>query len=325
MEEKLMGKKVLFIAPIFHSYHEFIIEELTRLGALVSFFPERNYGFLFKAINNLSSVLLEKYQETHYNRIIQRTQAEEYDFLFVIRGYKMPEDFLYKFKLKNPLAKLVMYQWDSERTNPFSHLISFFDFKYSFDFQDCASFSELEYLPLFYTDDVSEVNQDNIEFDFFFMGYFFAERYDAVLRFREFALKNNYSLKAFLYIPFTTYLKNIIRGKRIDRSIVSLIPMGRKEYLNCLSKSKVMVDVSNPNQTGLAMRIIEALATNTKVLTNNYRLREDTKIYNRDAISFFDDKNPTLDNNEFLDIKNNPTKDKVLPINSWLQLIFKVN
>ena len=319
----LEGKRILFIAPVFHDYHHLVIRKIEELGAHVNFFPERDYSIIFKVFNNFSSSFLKNYQKFHYDKISKKFISDEYDYLFVIRGYLMPIEFIERFKSKNPKAVLIMYQWDSNETNPFSHLLEYFNVCYSFDFQDCSTFKRLQYLPLFYTDDILPFvnSKEYPDYDFFFMGWFFPERYQAVLKFKQFALNNNYTIKAFLFMPFTSYVKAILKRTSIDRSIVSFKPMKRKQYLEILSKSRVMVDVSNPNQTGLAMRVVEALATNTKVLTNNYRLTEDSNIYNKAAVAFFDDHNPQL-SNDFLDNNRIYTNSSVRSIEEWLKLIF---
>ncbi|MCO5947241.1 hypothetical protein [Mucilaginibacter flavidus] len=297
---------------------------MAKMGAVVDFYPERTYGTAFKLINNFFPARLKHYQATHYEKINQQTKSKSIDYLFVIRGYMMPETFLKAFRTNHPDAKLIMYQWDSDRTNPFSHLLPLFDKAFSFDFEDCKNHPSIQYLPLFYTNDVVSAikNKNEAAYDFFFMGWFFPERYQSVLRFVQYAKENNYRLKAFLYMPFTTYIKYKLKRESLDRSIVSLKHMNRKEYLENLANSKVMVDVSNPNQTGLAMRVIESLASHTKVLTNNRRLLDDKKIYDPTKIAFFDEKNPMVQESFLNKYDFNGTA-IVLPLSEWLALIFK--
>lgn len=322
----LNNKKILFIGPVFHDYHLLIKENLILLGAEVTFFPEREYGFIFKIINNFFNKNLKKHQNNHYSQIFKQFDVSNFDYLFVIRGYMLSAEFLTEFKNKNRKAKTIMYQWDSDRTNPFSHLLNYFDIKYSFDFEDCRLNPSLKYLPLFFSDDISKgsiIPVKDKKYDFFFMGWYFPERYEAVLKFNDFAIKNKFNIKCFLYLPFTSYIKELIKGTKINNQIVSLKPMSRKEYLNILKNSKVMVDVSNPNQTGLAMRVIEALALNTKILTNNYNIKNDTQIFSEDYISFLNENEPTI-NESFLISETNSSV-KLLSLKEWLINIFSIN
>jgi hypothetical protein len=320
----LENKKILFIGPVFHDYHLLITNKLMALGAAVFFYPERDYSFRFKLINNFFNKYLRYYQKLHYNSILKKIKTQEFDYLFVIRGYMLSKEFLDDFRKMNPNAKLIMYQWDSNKTNPYSHLLSSFDRACSFDFEDCDKYLSLNYIPLFYTDDVKIKIKDenNLTYDFFFMGWFYPERYDAVIKFKEFALQNGYKLKAFLFMPFSSYIKERFRGNKLDMSVVSLTHMKRHEYLYLLNKTNIMVDASSPNQTGLAMRIIEALASGTKVLTNNYKIKDDLKIYNDDYIAFFDAHNPFVADN-FVKSKVSRKIKNLLSIEEWLKTIFK--
>ncbi|GAA3736236.1 hypothetical protein GCM10022422_19150 [Flavobacterium ginsengisoli] len=327
MSNNFQNKKILFIGPIFHNYHILIKEKLEILGATVDFYPERDYGWKFKIINNLFKNHLNKFQKNYYDSILENSENADYDFLFVIRGYMLSNDFVNNFKKLYPKAKTIMYQWDSDEENPFFDVASLFDKVYSFDFKDCNNISFVKYIPLFYTDDLIPYRQkeQEAEYDFFFMGWCFPERYKAVISFREFTRTNNYKLKAFLYMPFSSYLKEVLKGNFLDRSIVSFTPMNRVQYLSILSKSKVMVDVSNPRQTGLAMRVIEAIAMGTKVLTNNMNLRQDKIVGKTELFSFFDEKDIFVKEDFINDQSFKGSSNSMLSIELWLKNIFEHN
>lgn len=323
METSLKGQNILFICPVFHNYHELIIDKLRSMGATVDFFPERKYGAAFKIINNFSPKNLVSYQKAHYDSILESSRDKNYDYLFIIRGFMISEDFLEKFTQEHPNTRRIMYQWDSQKTNPFSHLIPHLDQVLSFDFEDCENYPQVKYLPLFFTDDVAQVNKNknSAEYDFFFMGWFFPERYESVLKFKAYCKEHNYSIKAYLYMPYTSYIKERLKGNRIDKSIVSFKHMSRRDYLSNLGNSRVMVDVSNPNQTGLSMRVIESLASHTKVLTNNLRLKEDKSVYEITRVAFFNEKNPSV-NDDLFKVIDNSGRVGVLSLEEWLKTIF---
>ena len=315
-------KKILFIGPKFHDYENMIKDELESMGASVDFFAERSYGFDFNIVNNFFGSHVSWYQAKHYGKILKLVEGKKYDFLFVIRGYKMPVSFLKRFKKYNPDSETIMYQWDSQRTNPFSHLVDSFDIVKTFDFEDSENL-KIKYIPLFYTKDVDDYqSKDKVyEYDFFFMGFFFEERYEGVLKFKEFCVRNGYKLKPFLYMPFTTRVKYYLRRKKLDKTIVSFKHMDRPEYLKILSKSRIMVDVSNPRQTGLAMRIIESLACNTKVATNNVFFEKDELIANSGMVSLFDLNNISI-KQDFFDIECKQNEKIVFSLEEWLKQIF---
>jgi hypothetical protein len=315
-------KKILFIGPKFHNYEIMIKDQLETMGASVDFFAERSYGFDFNIINNFFASSMRNFQAKHYNEIWNIAKNNKYDMLFVIRGYMLPISFMKDFKKKNPNSKAIMYQWDSQRTNAFEHLVSSFDVVKTFDFEDSENL-KVEYVPLFYTNDI-ETNLDNskvYDYDFFFMGFFFEERYEGVLKFKEFCIRNGYELKSFLYMPFSTRVKYFLKGKKLDRSIVSFKPMVRSQYLHILSKSRIMVDVSNPRQTGLAMRVIESLACNTKVATNNIYFEKDTIISSSGMVCLFDLNNISVQR-DFLESKVSQNQKIALSLEEWLNKVF---
>lgn len=315
-------KKILFIGPKFHNYEIMIKEQLEAMGASVDFFSERSYKFDFNIVNNFCSSYMSEFQNKHYDKILKSIANKTYDYLFVIRGYMMPISFLKSFKKHNPDSKAIMYQWDSQRTNPFNHLIESFDNVKTFDFEDSKNF-KLKYIPLFYTHDVEHYRSTNksYEYDFFFMGFFFEERYEGVLKFKEFCMQNGFKLKPFLYMPFTTRVKYYLQRKKLDKTIVSFKHMDRPEYLNILSKSRIMVDVSNPRQTGLAMRVIESLACNTKVATNNVFFEKDELIANSGMVCLFDLNNISI-KQDFFDFESKQNEQIVFSLEEWLKQIF---
>lgn len=317
----LNNKEIVFIGPVFHDYHEKIQQKLSDLGASVSFYKERNYGLIFKIVNNFFKWKLQSFQDSHYSNILKKEKGKHVDYLFIIRGFMISSTFLKNFKIDHPSVKIVMYQWDSNKTNPFAHTLKYIDKAYSFDFEDCEKLPHLDYLPLFYADDIIKTKNIKKEYNFFFMGWFFQERYEALLRFKQFSIDNNYQVKAFLYLPFSSYIKERLKGNKLDRSVISFRPMSREEYLDCLNKTKVMVDVSSPNQTGMAMRVIEALASNVKLLTNNKNITDSSVFSTSRNIAFFDENSPSVDP-FFVDSEFDHKQMSLLSLKDWLvQLI----
>lgn len=271
MNLDLKGKKILFIGPVFYDYHFLIKKELEEIGAKVYFFSERDYSLKFTIINNLFNQKLNKLQERHYDNILKETKEIIFDVLFVIRGYKMPKSFIEVFKIKNPQAHTIMYQWDSDNNNRFLHLISCFNKVFSFDRQDACN-NDLKYLPLFYTKDIEEIKIKSIvthKYDILFFGYYIKERYDGMLKLIEFANKNDIKLKTFLYVPFSVYIKELLKGNKLDFRLINLNPLSRTAYLDLLANSQVVFDTSSLNQSGLSMRVIETIVAGKKLITSN--------------------------------------------------------
>lgn len=320
-ETHLRNKKILFVGPVFHHYHRVIIDALTELGAHVDFFAEREYSLRFKFINNYLNKRLQHFQSDHYRKIIKEIRPDSYDYLFVIRGYMMTEEFIAEFKKLNPSARTIMYQWDSERANPFFHLVPAFDKVFSFDFEDCRNNAALTYQPLFYTKDIEDnmIAAGETAYTYLFMGVYFPQRYKAVVMFKKYASAHQQKIKTYIYLPFTTYIKEKLKGVKFDHSIVSFRHLKRQSYLSLLKQSEIIVDVSNEKQTGLAMRIIEALASDKKVLTNNPFIANDPTY--GDSIAVFNSDSPSV-SDEFLNSKPRSKRNSILSVNNWIINLF---
>jgi hypothetical protein len=97
--------------------------------------------------------------------------------------------------------------------------------------------------------------------------------------------------------------------------------MDRADYLKILAATRIMVDVSNPRQTGLAMRVIESLACKTKIVTNNRYFEKDVVVKNSGMVSLFN-LSDIIITDEFFEIAFNNDEKVVDSIDEWLTKIF---
>jgi len=65
-----------------------------------------------------------------------------------------------------------------------------------------------------------------------------------------------------------------------------------------MKKSKIVIDIQHPNQTGLTMRTIEAIGSYTKILTTNHDIIN-YDFYNPNNVLIIDRNNPQFDNDFF--------------------------
>ncbi|MBO3273555.1 hypothetical protein, partial [Hymenobacter defluvii] len=101
--------------------------------------------------------------------------------------------------------------------------------------------------------------------------------------------------------------------------LIKFNPMNRKEYLRIFSQSKAIVDVSNAKQTGMAMRVIDAIGSGKKVLTTNtwVRLQDD---YNPHYMHVIDLRKIEIPN---LFLENETIESsKDYSIDKWLKNLF---
>ncbi|WP_343563016.1 hypothetical protein [Sphingobacterium sp.] len=283
MQIDLKNKNILFIAPIFYNYHEIIKAELERRGAKVYFAPERDYTFRFTLINNFFSNKLEQLQAKHYRAILRQFESIEFDYLFVIKGFKLSAEFVDLFTERYPAAIKIMHQWDSDKNNPFSHLLDKFDRVCSFDYEDLAKYPSLVYLPNFYLEDIHIKTDCEYQYDILFLVSYLPERYQIMNKLKAFADRHNLKLKAVLIMPFTTYVKDLFKGKHYDRNIIRFSPLSRADYLALFWQSRMIFDMGSSSQTGMSQRTVETIESGKKLLTNNPYVKQDV-IFNKDQI-----------------------------------------
>lgn len=318
--QDLKNKTILLIAPVFYDYHEMIVTQLEDQGAIVKFLPERNYGYTYGIINNTSRILLLAYQKKYYMGIVKKIDLKKIDFLFVIRGCQMPIEFISSLKEKYPKMLSFMYQWDSEKSNHFLHLRSKFDRVFSFDLKDSLNY-KLEYLPLFYNDDILRIaeQKNNILYDFFVLCSYSRERYKYLTELKK--RLSEFRLNFIIFIPKSSYIKERLKGVKLSDDMLTFTPINRNTYLKNLSETKTVIDISPSIQSGLPIRIIETLGAGKQLITTNqYVINEFGKL---NLVHLLSEKTNFKEISS-MDYKTNELN-KDYSLNKWLDKIFNNN
>lgn len=271
------GKKILFIGLKFYHFHDEIIKKIESYGAEVLFFPERNTSLLFGLVNRLYRKKLDWLQDRHFKSIQKKLKNVDFDYFFVIRGFKMPRWFVEWVKSSNPGVKTIMYQWDANSASPYLNLesgydiVGLFNSVYSFDFRDVQENSDLlKYIPTFTVDEIQNLPSNTPQlYDFFYFGSYLPQRYQGMLKFQEYLAGTNHKLKIYFFMEWRYFWIERIKGEKLNSKLLHHKKMDRHQYFKWFSESKVIVDVSNPQQTGLALRVIDALAAGKRVITTN--------------------------------------------------------
>jgi glycosyltransferase len=215
-----------------------------------------------------------------------------------------------------------MYQWDSIKRYPYEYLIPCFDKSYTFDYKDFEQRKDLKFLQLFYTDDIKKIRDTKVStlYNFFLFNSFSMERYDAIAKILYYCKKNNLAVKQFCYIPYRTFFKyKYLLRIPLDKSLLSFSPMNREEYIDCLSKCDIVVDINHSAQTGLSMRVTETYGAGKKILTTNKSIEKDP-LYNKSWAQTFDINNIEL--SPFEKQERNSVTDE-LYIDNWLKTILR--
>ena len=330
----LENKKILMLCVQTFGYEIAIKSELERQGAEVIYYDERPSNSNFsKGLIRLYRPLYEKRINKYYDMILQAMSTVDLDFLFVIRGEVVPNSFLESFKKLHPSCKLIFFTWDSFSNH--SHALSilpFFDNKSTFDSAD-AEKHDMMFRPLFYLDgycEVESVKHSSITYDVMFAGTAHSDRFQVSNKINEWCDSNNLNSYFFYY----QHGKLVDVYKRIFDSAYTGVPFSKLSFksitpakmLELYRQSRVVLDIQHPGQTGLTMRIFEALGAGRKVITTN-RSVENYTFFNPANIKIISRENFSIDlefvESEFVEL--DPEIKSAMSIAGWVEEIFSPN
>lgn len=295
LKEKLEGRHILVIGVKFYYYNEEILKKFRAAGARVTFFYERDISFVFGLVKYFRPGSVDEMQHRHYEGITQKIEGETFDYLLVIRGYKMQGEFVTRVKQLNPGIRTLLYQWDSYRLwdCDYRHLMPFFDGVATFDFQDAEELS-IPYIPTFSLDVFRDISVSKTDYDLFYSGNYTYPRYLFLIQLVQLAKQQGYRLNTRLVMSRKTYLQERWRGVKLDPALLSFRKLSKGEYEDLFARSLVIVDFTDEKQTGLTMRTLDVLCAGKKLLTNNKNVFKEPGL-NPDQIRVYNPRELRID------------------------------
>lgn len=341
---------VLLMVPAFYGLGKVIENELIAKGHKLTVIESRIFKEDFRLLKTFVSffffLLNPFYKIKDTKKVINKFNNQKFDIFLTVGYLSTTSNFIKQLKIRNPNIKTILYLWDSFLTWDFSYLLSYFDYKYSFDRLDCKkySFDNLVYMPLFY--DQFDMKHSHI-YDITHIGTINehyinripildavtvqARRYGLKTYIRSYAycLNNSFFQKRkirallrdrFKYIFNSKLRKHIVLLQKYkDSDFLCATSLSPQKVNKIENESKCILDINLKN-AGVSYRIIRALSQGKKVITTNeHIINED--FYCTENISIIDKINPIIDIN-FL---NTPTKEvdiSYLRIDNWIKKIF---
>lgn len=274
--ESLSRNKVLVIAPSFHNYISNIASAFKNLGAEVEYYSQDPTTYLFYRISFFRLGKIFIFKSLFNNEILKTNktifrslEGKKFDHVVIIKGDLLTDDFLLQLRNSMPDANFVMYQWDSINNCNYADRIKYFNVVYSFDYADCAKYKEISYLPCFFSEDYAKIaliKDIKYEYSFFFLGTNHTIRVQKLLEMIDFFEKKELKYSVNL---ITSRLEKIQLANKRSKINCFLGSLKFDQFSENYIKSKAIIDISSPRQTGLSMRIIEALGANKKIITIN--------------------------------------------------------
>lgn len=272
--------KLLLIMPRFFDYPELICDELTRMGYEVDFVDDRpSVNTWIKALIRLNKNLVRGYIKRYFDNVMEMVNKKKYDVIFLISGQSLSfsEKMIGEIKECQHQARFLLYQWDSQTNFPYIKKIQkFFDKIYSFDKVDVGETEGLRFLPLFYSRNYEEIGKKKkqiYEYDFCFVGTAHPQKYKFIKMMTE-QLKDVYP-RQFIYFFFPSrvvFFYRKIHDKELRRSHYkefNFVPLKGPEMEELYINSNCILDSPQAGQTGLTIRVLEALGAKKKIITTN--------------------------------------------------------
>lgn len=328
---ELKGKRILLVAARFFGIAEKIMQKMNEYGAVVDYYDERpDNTFFTKALIRLNRNLISGRINRYYNSIIEETAGRHYDYIFFIKGEAISAAQLKKLLDSHPESKSIVYHWDSiARNSNALNLLNCFDYRFSFDREDCMKF-DLRFLPLFYYDDYAEISDvpERFEYDLLFVGTAHSGRYSIIKTIREQLSQMNKEVFSYFYFPgrimFWKYLLQDKEARDIDRKDVHFTSISSDELLSLYRKSEAVIDINRARQSGLSLRCMEALGAKRKLVTTNADI-VNYDFYSPCNILVIDRKEPVIPK-EFMDSPFEPVSEEIYrkySLTNWLDAIFQ--
>ena len=170
----LKNKKILLFVPGGEGIYGFEIKKkIQSQGAYVNVYNERPsttvLGKIFTRVSkNISDIPFNYY----INKVIAENIEIQYDYVLVIRAEAFHPSSVKALRKAFPLAKFILYLWDSIVNTDTSTIIPYFDKALSYDICDVNENQLLSYRPTFYLDQYKNIADKYYnEFDLFFFWY----------------------------------------------------------------------------------------------------------------------------------------------------------
>lgn len=325
--DKIQNKRILFIAPRYFGYEKYIISHLENLGAKVFFFEDNLHDFSFM-LRGIYVVNKSIYRYIIQKKITKKIKKiESIDYLFVIKGEVICDELMATINNKYPNISKLLYLWDSVRNASSSlTIIKHFDKVLSFDFNDCKKYG-WKYRPLFYIPELVKFQER--KYDISFIGVLHSQRTQMVHLLNS--SKDYNQLKKYIHLYnnrigyyFNKYFLHNPIYEGLSDSDVKHFCLNIVETNSIYDNTVVLLDYTNPNQTGYTMRTIEGLGHECKLVTNNKFVLE-ADFYNNSNILYYENVEDLKIDEEFISspyVKQSLDLMEYYSLDGWLDTIF---
>lgn len=315
----------ILIAPEFFGYGQAIQKAMTAHGLNALLFSDRPSEDTFtKSLIRISPRLAKSRSDAYFAAITSESKSHPIQEVLVIKGQALTTEAILRMRKAIPNARFTLYFWDSylNMSRDAKTKVSLFDRTLTFDPGDAHRDARLEYRPLFYLSDYTEISPQPTDIDLLFVGTMHSDRYRIIKRIRD-ALpqtaafsKNMYFVSPAVYQARRVFDPSYWGTKPSD---FRFSPMTAQEIKHLLGRSRIVLDIERTVQSGLTIRTLETIAAGKKLITTNPYIAE-SDLYLPENILVIDRKSVVIPR-DFLTTSFKPSSRAVMEkysLDRWL-------
>lgn len=315
-----MKKMVLFLSPKFFGYEKIIQNAIREQKLEVDYYPNNYIELQNKFFRKFFKKSLLKKNENYYKNILNKIKNKRYDYLFVIKGDYIPNDFFENIITLNKEIKIISYQWDDiDNCKYFLEKQKYYHKIFTYSIYDAMKYN-FQFLPMF---NIKYKTNKQKKYDIFLIGTLHKSREKIFFKFKSMP----FVIVSHLLVDSPKMkLKLFFRNRLNDMKKTNL---EYEKYIELLEETKCILDVPAGNQKGLTTRVIEGLSLNVKIITTNKEIQK-YEFYTADNIKIIDFSENLLEKEIKFFLKQ-PFKNygenywKKYNINEWIVKIFDEN
>ena len=327
MINPVKDKKILLLCTKFFNYDQLVANKLKELDAIVDLYDARaELSFVEKAILKYYKGFFYAKLKKYHKSIVENNREKEYDIIYT-NSY-LPEETLIFYKKAYPNARFLFYLDDSvANMKNANKTFSYYDRVMTFDRSDSIKYN-IDLIPLFYEDSYKKSICNEYCYDICFIGTIHSDRLKVIEAVEKECQKKELSFFHYCYLQsrimyFVYWLtKAEFRKKRFE--YFNYCQMPSSEVASVLLKSKSVLDIQHPQQTGLTMRTIETLGAGKKIVTTNKEIKH-YDIYREANVCIIEREKPIIDptfiNSEYEELQSSIIEK--YSIGGWVAQVFK--
>ena len=283
--------KILIVGPGFFGYAEALSKEMRVRGHSVKFIHERgNESFLVKLIFRVGILQKVFWPVVRYFQFMILQTAKQYEPTHVLFVSPDAMSSYLVNGLKTIVPYIGVYMWDSFQNKPSSlPYKNQFDFFATFDPLD-AEIHDLRLINLFAEEHFASWRCENSARDLqiVFVGTAHSERAKILWSLQEKLKKMKVKHHIHAYWGNIVYsLSSLFKSRGLSIGMLKRDQLSKNEVAQLFGRSRFVLDIKHPEQTGLTSRSFEALVSGAHLLTNNEKAQELLPNY-RDQIHLWD-------------------------------------